>query len=207
MKMKNFLFGASGHAKVILDVLFSNNVSIEAIVDDNPKVSSLLNITVNKTTDLEFSDNCQFIIAIGNNLIRRKIVLNSNFKYYKAIDVTASVSKYASIGEGTVVMPHAVVNADAKIGEHCIINSRCVVEHDCLLGDFVHVSPGVLLAGNITIGEGTHIGIGSCVIQGISIGRWVTIGAGAVIINDVPDFAVIVGNPGKIIKFNNGITI
>jgi acetyltransferase EpsM len=54
----------------------------------------------------------------------------------------------------------------------------------------------------VKVGEGTHIGIGSSVIQGITIGKWVTIGAGAVIIRDIPDFAVVVGNPGKIIKYN-----
>jgi acetyltransferase EpsM len=73
---------------------------------------------------------------------------------------------------------------------------------DCKIGHFAHLSPGVALAGNVTVGEGTHVGIGSCVIQGITIGKWVTIGAGAVIIKDVPDYAVVVGNPGIIIKFN-----
>ena len=66
--------------------------------------------------------------------------------------------------------------------------------------DFVHISPNAALAGSITVGEGTHIGIGASVIQGIKIGKWATIGAGAVIIRDVPDFATVVGNPGKIIK-------
>jgi acetyltransferase EpsM len=39
-------------------------------------------------------------------------------------------------------------------------------------------------------------------MQNIRIGKWVMIGAGAVIIRDVPDFAVVVGNPGRIIKIN-----
>ena len=52
------------------------------------------------------------------------------------------------------------------------------------------------------VGEGAHVGIGACVIQDIKIGKWATIGAGAVIIDDVPDYAVVVGNPGKIIKYN-----
>jgi acetyltransferase EpsM len=78
------------------------------------------------------------------------------------------------------------------------------VDHDCELGNFVHVSPNVALAGNVKVGEGTHLGIGSCVIQGIIIGKWATIGAGTVVITDVPDHAVIVGNPGRIIKYNKG---
>jgi acetyltransferase-like isoleucine patch superfamily enzyme len=59
------------------------------------------------------------------------------------------------------------------------------------------------LAGNVTVGEGSHVGIGASVIQGVVIGKWTVIGAGAVVLNDVPDYAVVVGNPGKIIKVNN----
>ena len=51
--------------------------------------------------------------------------------------------------------------------------------------------------------EGANIGIGAVVIQGLTIGKWSTIGAGSVIINDVPDYAVVVGNPGKVIKYND----
>ena len=57
------------------------------------------------------------------------------------------------------------------------------------------------MAGNVQVGEGTQIGIGASVIQGVKIGKWAMIGAGSVIISDVPDFAVVVGNPGKIIKY------
>jgi len=59
------------------------------------------------------------------------------------------------------------------------------------------------LAGNVEVGEGTHVGIGASVIQGVKIGKWATIGAGAVVIKDVPDFAVVVGSPARIIKYNN----
>ena len=52
------------------------------------------------------------------------------------------------------------------------------------------------------VGEGTQIGINATIRQGINIGKWATIGAGAVIVKDVPDYAVVVGNPGKIIRYN-----
>ena len=65
------------------------------------------------------------------------------------------------------------------------------------------MAPRASLAGSVAIGEGTHIGIGASIIQGVTIGKWATIGAGAVIIRDVPDFAVVVGNPGRILKYNS----
>jgi acetyltransferase EpsM len=68
--------------------------------------------------------------------------------------------------------------------------------------DFAHISPGAHLAGNVTVQEGAHVGIGASIIQGITIGKWATIGAGTVIIQDVPDYAVVVGIPGKVIRYN-----
>ena len=203
MKSKKYLYGASGHAKVVVDVLFSIEIEIEAIVDDNPHLSSLSNVPVIHSASFQPSNEQEFIISIGSNTIRKKIVANKAFKNYVAIHSDATVSPFASISEGTVVMPQAVINSDAKIGKHCILNSRSVVEHDCVLDDYVHISPSASLAGNVTVGEGTHIGIGASVIQGVTIGKWATIGAGAVIITDIPDYAVVVGNPGKIIKYNS----
>lgn len=200
MENNKYLYGASGHAKVVLDILFSNDLKVVSILDDNPKFIELSNTPVIQTKQFKFSPEQEFIISIGDNSIRKKIVESNKWKYYTAVHSDATVSDFASIDLGTVVMPQAVINSEAKIGKHCIVNSRSVVEHDCVLADYVHVSPNASLAGNVTIGEGTQIGIGASVIQGITIGKWATIGAGAVIIKDVPDYAVVVGNPGKIIK-------
>jgi sugar O-acyltransferase (sialic acid O-acetyltransferase NeuD family) len=200
MREKYFLFGASGHAKVILDILTLNSISVYKILDDSPKVDFLLDIPVinSKSHDLEPDQNC--IISIGDNSLRKKIAFNYNFKYFKAIHATAVLSSFAEIGVGTVIMANCVLNSGCKIGNHCIINSGSVVEHDCSFDDFVHISPNAALAGNVKIGEGSHIGIGAVVIQGVKIGKWCKIGAGAVIIEDIPDYSVVVGNPGRIIK-------
>jgi sugar O-acyltransferase (sialic acid O-acetyltransferase NeuD family) len=202
MEKQHFLYGASGHAKVIIDTLSASNIKIQAIVDDNPIHSAISNIPVVHTKKFVINSEHRFIVSIGNNAIRKKIVNQNSFQFYRAVDLSATVSEFAYIEEGTVVMPNAVINSGAKIGKHCIINSASVIEHDCIVADYVHISPNVALAGNVSVGEGTHIGIGACVIQGVKIGKWSIIGAGAVIINDIPDNAVVAGNPGRIIKFN-----
>ena len=200
MEQHVYIFGASGHAKVVLDVLFSQNIQVTAVLDDHPKVTELLHILVGLPSSFSLSPKSTFIVAVGANAIRKKIVNSHDFNYFTAVHAAASVSRFATLGAGTVVMPQAVVNAESRIGNHCILNSRSVVEHDCVLEDYVHISPNASLAGNVSVGEGTHIGIGASVIQGIKIGKWATIGAGAVIIEDVADYAVVVGNPGKVIK-------
>ena len=198
-----FLYGASGHCKVVIDAIeSSSNNTIEAIFDDNPKSDFISGIPVTIASSKLLQKSKNFIVSIGNNTLRKKIVKNLNTNYVTVIHSKATIAKTVEIGMGTVVFAGAIINTDAKIGMHCIDNSGVVIEHDCEIGNYVHVSPNASLAGNVKVGEGTHIGIGSTVIQGIKIGKWVTVGAGTVIIKDIPDYAVVVGNPGKIIKYN-----
>ncbi len=203
-----YLYGASGHAKVIVEILELEQKPIGGLVDKNPAINSLLDYPVFQKVPDVFSKQVDgFIVTIGDNLIRKKIADQLNTTFSKAIHPTAKLSKRATIDEGTVVMAGVSVNVDARIGKHVILNTNCSVDHDCVIEDFVHISPNVALAGNVSVGEGTHIGIGACAIQGIQIGRWATIGAGTILINDVPDFAVVVGNPGVRIKWNESIEI
>lgn len=196
------LYGASGHCKAIIDILQCNNQTIAEIIDDAPRFDKILGLKVSNSNNFDFSTMGNMILSIGNNKVRKKLDNRLKVNYAKAIHPKAIISEYVDLGEGTVVMAGAIVNPDTKVGKHCIINTGAVIEHDCVISDYVHISPNASLAGGVVVGEGSQVGIGASVIQGIKIGKWVTIGAGSVIIKDVPDFAVVVGNPGKIIKVN-----
>ena len=195
-----YLYGASGHCKVVIEVLRSQNACvIDAIHDDHPVSETILGIPVRPVS---FQASHELIISIGNNAIRKKIAEKLNTKFTIAVHKSAILSPSSKVEKGTVVMAGVVINADVSVGKHCIVNTGAIVEHDCYIEGYVHISPNATLAGNVKVGEGTHIGAGSVIIQGVTIGKWVTIGAGSVIIRDVPDYAVIVGNPGRIIKYN-----
>lgn len=194
------LFGASGHSKVVLDILISKDIDVSAIVDDNPKTAEIFGVHVRNTSNLDLRQSA--IISIGNNSTRKIISEKYSLHYISAVHPKAVVSQFSSLGIGSVVMANATINPAVAVGKHCIINTGAVIEHDCLLEDFVHISPNASLAGNVYVGEGSHVGIGASVIQGVKIGKWAVIGAGAVIIKNVPDYATVVGNPGKIIKIN-----
>jgi len=197
---KIYLYGAGGHAKVILDILKSNDISVPGIFDDNLDLDSFMGIPVSHA-----EIDSPLIISIGNNPVRKTIAEKINpdlFSPYCS-DKSAIISPSASIEKGTVVMQGVVIQSSVKIGKHCIINTRASIDHDCLIEDYVHIAPGTILCGNVEIGEGSFIGAGTTVIPGIKIGKWAVIGAGTIVIKDVPDYAVVVGNPGKIIKYNN----
>ena len=196
------LIGASGHAKVIKDILEKSGQSVEYLVDANAGISELAGKPVMPQDQFEPKAHDELILSIGNNQTRKHLSGTFNTKYGNAIHPSVIQSVGTSIGEGTVVMAGAVINPDVHIGEHCIINTTASIDHDCHIEDFVHISPNATLCGNIKIGEGTHIGAGATIIPNLNIGKWAMIGAGAVVINNVPDFAVVVGNPARIIKYN-----
>ena len=83
-----------------------------------------------------------------------------------------------------------------------IINTGAQVDHDCAIANFVHIAPGATLCGNVAVGEGALIGAGAVILPGKRIGDWAIVGAGAVVTRDVPNFAVVAGNPAKVIKQN-----
>jgi acetyltransferase EpsM len=195
------LFGASGHGKVILDILELNGAGEIKIWDDSPQ-GALSGYDVSLP---DFKDSAALngvVISIGDNTNRKKVAerFPQQTKFHTAVHPSATIGKTVSVGEGTVIMAGVSVNPDTNIGKHGIINTNASIDHDCKIGDYVHISPNVALCGNVTVGEGTHIGAASVVIPGKTIGKWCTIGAGTVIINDVPDYATVVGNPGRIIK-------
>ena len=191
------LYGASGHAKVIIDILEANGVKIDFIVDDNPSLTELVGYEVRRNT----GEYDEAIISIGSCEIRKKVVESLKVdKYSTAVHPSAVVSPHATIDEGSVVMQGAIVQSCTKIGKHCIVNTAASVDHDCEIGDFVHVAPHATVLGGVKVGEGSWIGAGSVIKQYITIGKNCMIGAGAVVLHDVPDEATVVGVPGKEIK-------
>ena len=201
-----YLYGAGGHSRVILEILECQGVTVLGIYDDDPanvrnrelEVSSGIRLLgQDSVTDFD----APFIITVGNNARRAEISwLLDAPEYGKAIHPTAIVSPRAVIGDGSVVIQGSIIQAATQIGRHVLVNTGASIGHDNVIADFAHISPHATLCGHVEVGEGTHIGAGAIVIPSIKIGRWCTIGAGTVVIRDIPDFAVEVGNPAKIIK-------
>ena len=200
-----YLYGAGGHSKVITDILNSLDVEVIGMFDDNPPDARFKGMEIKDGIRLLGEGfptlDAPLIISVGNNARRAELAELIDATYGTAIHGTAIISAKATIGVGTVVLQGAIVQAGAQIGTHVLVNTAASIDHDNFIGDFAHVSPHATLCGHVRVGAGTHIGAGAVVIPSIEIGQWCTVGAGAVVIRDVPDFATVVGNPAKIIKF------
>jgi sugar O-acyltransferase (sialic acid O-acetyltransferase NeuD family) len=193
-----YLYGAGGHAKVIIDILKERGISVVNIFDDNKELNELMGIPIIHD---EITPNFPLIISIGNNSIRKKITEKfAEYNYITAISTSAIVSDTVVVGKGTVIMQGSIIQSSVNIGEHSIVNTGATVDHDCQIGDFVHIAPGCNFCGNVEVGEGTFIGAGTIIIPGVKIGKWSTIGAGSVIRKNIPDNVLALGNPCKIYK-------
>lgn len=201
MKKNNkiWIYGASGHGKVIYDCLMACGHENIGFVDDDPKKVEINGLMIHKTDSINPDDE-QIIIGVGDSHIRRRLVESHLFKYHTVMHPTATLSPFSSVGEGSVLFHHCIIQSGTIIGRHCIVNTAASIDHDCEIGDYVHISPNATLCGGVTIGEGTHIGAGAIVIPGVKIGKWAVIGAGAVVTSDIPDKVVVVGIPARVSK-------
>ena len=211
--MRNFVYGAGGHGKVVRDTLMAlaEEAADKDVAKGVPPVE-FDSVYVDEGKEIEdavfpaeIPYGARVIMGIGDNLIREKCVeklknMDKNLIFPYTKHPQAYISKEARIKEGLVVFVNAAVQPGSKLGKFCIINTAATVDHDCILGNYVHIAPGVSLCGTVTVGDYTLVGVGSSVIPDIKIGKNTIIGAGSVVVSDIPDGVVAHGNPCKIIK-------
>ncbi|QDH79498.1 acetyltransferase [Echinicola soli] len=183
-----YLYGASGHAKVVISNLESQGELIHGLFDDDTSVVECLNYRVFQWGSVS-PTSLYLIVSIGDNSIRYQISerLQGEVVFGRAIHRYALVSSHAEIAAGTVVMAGAVIQPDARIGSHVIVNTSASVDHDCRVGDYVHIGPKAVLCGEVKIGKGALIGAGSTLVPGVRVGEGCVIGAGSTVLRDVAD--------------------
>lgn len=198
------LIGGGGHCKSVLEAAESAGYSILGVLDMPEEVGrEILSTKVIGTDDdiPSFVDKAEFVVTVGfikNPAIRIKLynkVIEAGGKLATIIASTAYVSKYATIGEGTVVMHHAFVNAGAKVGNNVILNTFTNVEHDAVIGDQCHISTGTMINGDCKVGANCFIGSQSVLANGITIGDDIIIGAGSLVRKSINIKGIYSGNP------------
>lgn len=198
------LVGGGGHCKSVIDVAESAGYNILGILDMPEEVGkTVLGYKVVGTDDEipQYVGKAEFVITVGfikNPTIRIRIfdrIKSAGGRLATIVASTARVSKYAEVGEGTVVMHHAFVNAGAKIGRNCIINTFSNIEHDVHVGDQCHISTGTMVNGDCKIGERVFLGSQSVLANGISVGDDIIVGAGALVRKSITTKGIYSGNP------------
>lgn len=201
---KIILVGGGGHCKSVIDVAESAGYSIGGILDIPELVgSTVLGYPVIGTDDniSDYVEDDLFVVTVGHikdPSLRIKLherIKSAGGHFATLVASTARVSRFASIGEGCVVMHQAVINADAHVGAGCIINTFANIEHDAVIGDYCHISTGAMVNGNCTVGKGVFLGSQSVLVNGISITDGCVFAAGSMIRKNIIRKGIYSGNP------------
>ncbi len=213
MTIRVVVWGASGHATVVADILRLRQFEIAGFIDDvnesrwgMPFENSLLLGGRDRLAGLLGAGVGRLVVAIGDCGVRLSLLryaLEQGFDSMALLHPRSVVAASATLGKGSVVTAGAVINPHCRIGEAVIVNTGAVVDHDCVVRDGAHIAPGVTLAGGVEVGEEAFVGVGSVVRDAIRIGDRCVVGAGSVVVRDVPDNALVYGVPARVVRILN----
>ena len=175
------MVGGGGHCRSLIEVAESAGYAVLGVLDlpENVGKEFLSTQVIGTDDDIPaYVDQAEFVIAVGS--IKDPSTRIRLFEQVKAaggklatvVASTARVSKYATLGEGTVVMHH-----DSVSGDHC------------------HVSTGAIVNGGCRVGSACFVGSGAVLVQGINVGEGIVIGAGSLVVGNISTKGVYAGNP------------
>jgi sugar O-acyltransferase (sialic acid O-acetyltransferase NeuD family) len=198
------LVGGGGHCKSCIDVIEqAGTFQIAGIVDVPGKLHQKILSYEIIATDEDFprlvKEYPNFLITVGQILSpEKRITLFDNLKqmgtrFPVIVSPLAHISRHARVGEGTIVMHHALINAGACIGKNCIVNTKALIEHDAVIGDHCHISTAAVINGGAHIEKHTFIGSNVMTKEYVTVGECSIIGAGSVVTKNILQDSTVMG--------------
>ena len=189
MKQKEILLiGGGGHCRSVIDVIEQEGrFTIAGIVDQEEALvgKKILGYEIIATEEAlqELHKKYQYaLIAVGQ--VRSNEARVRLFAHLKEIGYTlpniisplAYCSKHAKIGEGSIVMHQALINANATIGDNCIINTKALIEHDAIIESHTHISTAAAINGGVRVKENSFVGSNATLREGIVVDGFIKAG-------------------------------
>ena len=206
------VIGASGHAKVVIDIIEQQGChSIVGLIDTFKEPgTTLMGYHVIGREDclpglLAAGEITGGIIAIGHNWLRHQVVQRirertSGFPFVSAIHPSARIAREVLLGQGVAIMAGVSINPGTRIGDFCFLNTNASVDHDSILGEFSCLQPNAATGGNVRLGAFSAISMGANIIHNVTIGSHTVVGAGSTVLSDLPDSVVAYGTPCRAIR-------
>ena len=203
------LFGAGGHAKSVISVLLAQGKwQLAGLLEEGGREMGKRVLGYPVLGDLDELDPLmkkgitKAMVCIGTNPVRARIsdlLISRGFELVSILHPTAFLMTDCVVGKGSFFHAHSLIGPKCHVGLSTVVQPFTSLGHEGRIGNFVHFCPGSHIGGKVTIGDLCFFGPGAVVYPCITIGRNVSVGANAVVDQDVPDDAVVIGNPAKIV--------
>jgi sugar O-acyltransferase (sialic acid O-acetyltransferase NeuD family) len=185
---KILLVGGGGHCRSVIDVIeLEDNFSIAGIVDKQEligkKVFNYEVIGCDEDLEALHKTYKYAIVTVGqikSNSLRIKLytlLKNIGFTLPTITSPLSYISKHSTIDEGTIIMHHALINANVTVGKNCIINTKALLEHDVIVEDNCHISTASVVNGGVVVKEGTFFGSNAVSREQIEINGFIKAGS------------------------------
>ena len=141
------------------------------------------------------------LLAIGIPVVRRQVaesLRSRGAKFLTLVHPTAIVAPTATIGEGSIVCPYAIVSDSARVGAFVLMNYHSSLGHDASAGNHAVLSPYATLGGNASIGDDVFMGLHASVGPGRRVGARSKVSANSCALSDAPPDSIIYGAPGRV---------
>lgn len=153
--------------------------------------------------------------------VSKKSKIGRNTKIWHYVQIR----KDTQIGKNCIIGKNVYIDFGVKIGNNCKIQNNCSIYHGTIIEDGVFIGPHVVftndkfprainpdgslksntdwIVGKILVRCGASIGACSVILPNVTIGKFSMVGAGSVVTKDIPDFALIYGNPARVHGYVN----
>lgn len=209
------LYGAGDHAKSVIAALHAAaSWELTGLIDDQPgdKPPDILGHPVlgdaSVLSDILQRGVGKAHVSIGHNTVRGRLAAllkERGFELVNIIHPSAVLLDRCELGEGGFVHALSVIGPDCHVGPNAIIQPYTSLGHDGRIGACVQFCPGVHVGGHVAIGDYCFFGPGAVIYPGVTIGHHASIGANTVIHKDVPDHAIMAGNPARPVRASNRV--